>query len=77
VPLLQPAQQAIPEGAYDVTIDATGVQLVGPGRHGCAILVKNSSRVTIRMFHTDSRLVVDNDGSHTYREDPVNRVPAV
>ena len=158
------------EDAHDVTIDGTGVQLNGPGRTGYAILVKNSSRVTIRnfagisgyfyavrveqsdsvvidsctaqnnarddagfidvwsdvaqahggavlydrsrygvvshcvftgsndavalyncvgmtiarnnlsnntafavrMFHTDSCLVVDNDGSHTYREDPVN-----
>jgi len=38
------------EDAYDVTIDGASVQLTGPGNSGYAILVKNSSRVTIRNF---------------------------
>ncbi len=38
------------ENAHDVTIDGAGVQLNGPGRSGYAILIKNSSRVTLRNF---------------------------
>jgi parallel beta-helix repeat protein len=38
------------ENAAGVTIDGTGVQLSGPGRSGYALLVRNSSRVTIRNF---------------------------
>ena len=38
------------ENAHDVTIDGAGVHLNGPGRSGYAIVVKNSSRVTIRNF---------------------------
>ena len=38
------------ENAHDVTIDGAGVQLNGPGRSGYAILIRNSSRVTLRNF---------------------------
>lgn len=38
------------ENVHDVTIDGGGVTLNGPGRAGYAIVVKNSSRITIRNF---------------------------
>jgi len=38
------------DNAHDVTIDGAGVQLIGPGRSGYAILIRNSSRVTLRNF---------------------------